>query len=51
MDIKPQKRDGGMKNRNFILLLVVYLLLLTGCTKNYYENKGDKYFAKDYGKA
>lgn len=40
-----------MKKKSFILLLVVYVLLLTGCTKNHYENKGDKYFAKDYEKA
>lgn len=41
-----------MKRKGLILLLVVSMLLLTSCTRDYYENKGDKYFAaQDYEKA
>ncbi|WP_025640597.1 tetratricopeptide repeat protein [Schnuerera ultunensis] len=41
-----------MKRKSFILLLIVSVFLLTSCTKNYYENKGDKYFdAQDYENA
>ncbi|WP_077369261.1 tetratricopeptide repeat protein [Anaerosalibacter sp. Marseille-P3206] len=41
-----------MKKKFFILLLFVFVFLLTGCTSDYYKNKGDKYFAtKDYENA
>jgi len=40
------------RNSIFVLSLVLLLLLLTGCTKGYYEKKGDKYFNnQDYENA
>lgn len=45
------ERRQSMKKKSFILLLAMSVLLLTGCTRGYYEGKGDKYFAENYEKA